>query len=153
MCRAARIRGFTLVEALAVMAVGSILLALGVSGMRDLMLSQRVKTASFDIYSSLTYARSEAITRNTTVTVTPTGGNWASGWTIADSSSTALRTQNAMPNITITGPSTVSYNGMGRLNAAITSFSVTAVGVTGSNVRCISVDLSGRPVVKSQACS
>jgi hypothetical protein len=58
-----------------------------------------------------------------------------------------------MSNITITGPSTVSYNGMGRLNAAITSFSVTGTGVTESNLRCISVDLSGRPVIKSQACS
>jgi type IV fimbrial biogenesis protein FimT len=150
---AAGMRGFTLVEALAVMAVGAIVIALGVTGMRDLVLTQRVKTASFDIYSSLTYARSEAITRNTTVTVTPMGGNWASGWSIADSSGTALRTQNAMPNVTITGPSTVSYNGMGRLNAPITSFSVTGTGVTGSNLRCISVDLSGRPVIKSQACS
>jgi type IV fimbrial biogenesis protein FimT len=146
-------RGFTLIEALAVMAVGAIVIALGVTGMRDLILTQRVKTASFDIYASLTYARSEAITRNTAVTVTPTAGNWAGGWSITDSSGTALRTQNAMPNITITGPSTVSYNGMGRLNAAITSFSVTGTGVTGSNLRCISVDLSGRPVIKSQACS
>jgi type IV fimbrial biogenesis protein FimT len=150
---AAGMRGFTLVEALAVMAVGAIVIALGVTGMRDLVLTQRVKTASFDIYASLAYARSEAITRNTAVTLTPTGGDWASGWSIADSSGTALRTQNAMPNVTITGPSSVSYNGMGRLNAAITSFSVTGTGVTGSNLRCISVDLSGRPIIKSQACS
>ena len=146
-------RGFTLVEALAVMAIAAILLTLGVSGMRDLLLSQRVKTASFDIFSSLTYARSEAISRNSTVTITPTGGNWAGGWSIADSSGTTLRTQNASTNVTITGPATVSYNGMGRLNAAVTSFSVSGTGVTGSNLRCISIDLSGRPVVKSEACS
>ncbi|MGE5526851.1 MAG: GspH/FimT family pseudopilin [Rhodospirillaceae bacterium] len=153
MQRAIGMRGFTLVEALAVMAVASILITLGVTGMRELILNQRVKTASFDIYSSLTYARSEAITRNRNVTVTPSGGNWANGWSIADSSGTTLRTQNAMTNITITGPASVTYNGIGRLNASVSSISITAPGVTGSNQRCITIDLSGRPVVKTQACS
>lgn len=146
-------RGFTLVEALAVLAIASLLITFGATGMRDLILTQRIKTASFDVYSSLMYARSEAITRNTTVTVTPTGGSWASGWTIADSSGTTLRTQNATTNITMTGPATVSYNAMGRLNAAVTSFNVTASGIAGSDVRCISIDLSGRPIVKAEACS
>lgn len=146
-------RGFTLVEALAVLAITALLITLGASGMRELILTQRIKTASFDLYSSLTYARSEAITRNTSVTLTPTGGSWTNGWTIADASSTTLRTQNALSDISITGPASVSYNGMGRLNASVSSFSVTATGISGANVRCISIDLSGRPAVKAEACS
>jgi len=159
--RAITARGFTLVEMLTVVAVGAILLTFGVTGMRDLILNQRIKTASFDVFSSLTYARSEAITRNTTVTLTPTGGNWASGWSITDAAGNALRTQNALSNITVTCATctsgVVAYNGMGRLNLASTAtapqFEITAPGVTGSNMRCIRIDLSGRPVSKSQACS
>lgn len=147
------IGGFTLIEMLAVMAIMALLVALGAGGMRDLVRSQRIKSTSFDLYSSLTYARSEAITRNGTVTVTPAAGNWANGWTISDASSATLRTQTAIPDVTITGPASVSYNGMGRLNASVSSFSVTATGMSGSNVRCISIDLSGRPVVKAVSCS
>ena len=160
MRRASTAQGFTLVEMLTVITIAAILLAFGVTGMRDLILNQRIKTASFDVYSSLTYARSEAITRNKTVTITPTGGTWAGGWSITDADGNTLRTQNALPNITVTCPTcsagVVAYNGMGRLNldstAAAPAFEITAPGVTGSNVRCIRVDLSGRPVSKSQAC-
>lgn len=159
--RATAARGFTLVEMLTVVAVGAVLLTFGVTGMRDLVLNQRIKTASFDVYSSLTYARSEAITRNTTVTITPSAGNWAGGWSITDASGNTLRTQNALSNITVTCSTCtagiVAYNGMGRLNldssAAAPQFEITAPGVTGSNMRCIRIDLSGRPVSKSQACS
>jgi type IV fimbrial biogenesis protein FimT len=147
-------RGFTLVEAVVVLAVLAVLVTVGSAGMRQLLLTQRVKTASFDLYSSLTYARSEAITRNTSVTIAPNGGNWANGWTIGTDVET-LRRQDAMTNITVTGPASMQYNGMGRLAPGGDSrqFDITASGVSGSNVRCISVDLSGRPIVKPEACS
>ncbi len=146
------VRGFTLTEALMVVAVLVILLGLAAPNFRDIIYAQRVKNASFDVFSSLTFARSEAITRNATVTMTPSGGNWANGWTVTDAGGTTLRTQNAMPTISISGPGSVSYNGMGRLNAAVTSFSLTGSGVGASNSRCISISLSGRPVVNTGTC-
>lgn len=146
--------GFTLVETIMVVAVLAIVVAVAAPSFRDMVLSQRVKNASFDVFSSLSYARSEAITRNTTVTVTPTGGSWSNGWTVTESATgTVLRTQNAVSGISITGPVSVSYNGMGRLNAAATSFSLTGASLSASNLRCISIDLSGRPVVKTGTCA
>jgi len=146
--------GFTLIEAIVVIAILAILVAIAVPSFNTLIRSQRVKNTSFDIFSSLSYARSEAITRNTTVTVTPTGGNWSNGWAVTDpATGTVLRTQNAVSGITVTGSATVSYNGMGRLNAAVTAFSLTGTDLSASNLRCISIDLSGRPVVKTGACS
>jgi hypothetical protein len=57
-----------------------------------------------------------------------------------------------MPNITITGPTSVVYRGSGRLtNAAAPQFELTATGST-ITPRCINVDLSGRPVTKVAAC-
>ena len=96
-------------------------------------------------------ARSEAITRNTSVTMTPVSGNWANGWTVTEPGGTVLRRQEALASVTLTGPTTVVYNSSGRLSSASGSFELTATG-TGITSRCITVDLSGRPVTKASAC-
>ncbi len=140
------------------MVIIGVLISAGVPAFAGFIRNQRVKTASFDLFSSLTMARSEAITRNTPVTVTPiTTSNWANGWRVtyvdATSGSTVtLRDEGAMPSITITGPTTVVYRGSGRLSgAAGPQFQLTSSGTT-IVTRCINVDLSGRPVTKAAAC-
>lgn len=148
---AARSRGFTLTELMIVLAVAAVLVAAALPSYNDFVRNQRVKTASFDVFSSLIYARSEAVTRNGSVTVTPTAGNWASGWTITESGGTVLRSQEALASITITGPASVVYTGTGRLSAAIGTFQLSASG-SAITTRCISIDLSGRPVTKAAAC-
>ncbi|HEX5091640.1 MAG TPA: GspH/FimT family pseudopilin [Burkholderiales bacterium] len=154
--RASRARrgggGFTLPELLIVTAVLSVLLAAGAPHLADFMRNQRVKTASFDLFSSLVLARSEAITRNTRVTVAPAGGSWANGWTITETGGTVLRRQEAVSNVTINGPAAIVYVESGRLNAATwPEFELAAAGA-GVVQRCIRIDLSGRPVSKSTPC-
>lgn len=150
---AGRAAGFTLIEALIVVIVLGVLTGLAVPSFRDLMRSQAIKNASFDVFSSLVLARNEAVTRNATVTITPNGGNWAIGWQITDASGAVIRRQDPFPaGVTITGPAIVSYNAMGRLTSAITGFGLVDSG-GGFNTRCITVDLSGRPAAKAGACS
>lgn len=147
------VRGFTLPEALIVVTVLGILLAVGIPRFAEFMRNQRVKTVSFDLFSTLLHARSEAITRNATVTIAPVSSAWTNGWTVTDASGTVLRTMDAVPNVTITGPTSVVYRGSGRLNATIMpTFELTASGAT-ITTRCISIDLSGRPSTKAAACS
>ena len=153
-----RAAGFTLPELMIVLTIMAILIAAGVPSFAEFIRNQRVKTASFDLFSSLVEARSEAIARNTAVTLTPIStANWADGWTIryvdATSGSTVtLRDQAAMPSLTITGPASLVYRGSGRLSGTATpQFSLTASGTTVVS-RCINVDLSGRPVSKAAAC-
>ena len=148
---AARSRGFTLTELMIVLAVAATLVAAALPSYNDFVRNQRVKTASFDVFSSLVYARSEAVTRNGSVTLTPTGGNWASGWTITEAGGSVLRSQDALPSITITGPASVVYTGSGRLSAAVGTFQLSTTG-SGITTRCITIDLSGRPVTKATAC-
>jgi type IV fimbrial biogenesis protein FimT len=151
-------RGFTLPELLIVITVVAVMLGAGVPSFVEFIKNQRVKTASFELFSTLVVARNEAITRNTSVTITPSSStNWANGWTITyvDATSGAtvtLRDQAAMPNITISGPTSIVYRGSGRLtNTSTPQFQLTATGST-VTTRCINVDLSGRPVTKAAAC-
>src|SRR5687768_6824004 len=64
-------RGFTLTELVVTVGIAGVLLALGAPALSEMMAAQRVKTATVDFYTSLAYARSEAIKRNAVVTVTP----------------------------------------------------------------------------------
>jgi len=145
-------RGFTLPELLVVVTVLGVLLAIGVPSFQSIIIGQRLKNASFEVYSSLVLARSEAISRNAAVTVTPAGGNWTNGWTIA-SGATVIRKQDTYPNITINGPASIAFNAMGRVTAAAAQqISLTATGTSDSALRCISIDLSGRPRTKSGTC-
>ncbi len=152
MVRKAAMGGFTIIEAMIVVTIAAILAAVALPAYNDFVKNQRVKNASFDLFSALVLARSEAVTRNAAVTITPTSSNWANGWTVV-SGTTTIRSQDAMNNITISGPASVTYNGTGRLSAALSSgFQLSATGGTSIQTRCISVDLSGRPVTKASTC-
>lgn len=144
--------GFTLIELLVTITVLIILAFIAVPNYNSFVANQRIKTASFDVMSTIVLARSEALKRNTNVTVTPTtGSDWASGWSVTVSTTT-LNQQAAFRNLTITGPASLSYNSSGRLiTAAAASISLSST-VSGTTPRCISIDISGRPVSKMGAC-
>ena len=145
--------GFTLIEAMVVLAVFGVLIAAALPSYNDFVRNQRVKTASFELFSSLMLARSEALTRNSTVTVTPAVSGWAAGWEVR-AGATLVRKQEALPNIQTTGSTaTITYNGSGRLSTALTSGIQISASGTGITTRCITIDPSGRPVTKAQACS
>lgn len=152
--------GFTLIELMIVVAILAILLAIAGPDFRNIIIATRIKNASFDVFSTLTQARSEAITRNTTVTVTQATGGWVNGWTITCTDATlcidpltlapplTIRRQDAYAGITITNAAaSISYNGMGRANAAA-SFTIDAAGASNRDKRCVTLDASGRPVTK-----
>lgn len=146
-----QMHGFTLTELMIVVAIFAVLVTLALPSYNQFVRNQRVKTASFDLFSSLVQARSEAITRNASITVAPVSGNWANGWTVKDAGGTTIRDQQALAAVTLTGPATVVYNSSGRLGSASGSFELTAAG-SSITTRCITIDLSGRPVTKAAAC-
>ena len=160
------LRGFTLIELLVVVAIAGVLAVLALPSMRDLVVANRMKTLSLDLYSSLALARSEAIKRNTSnVSMIAESGGWQNGWKVcydanADgacgSAEPLLITGDAVdPTMTLTGPvgNIVTYNRDGRLATAAASFRITAVSANAqSPIRCVDVGPSGRPTTRAAGC-
>jgi len=155
--------GFTLVEMLITLSVIGVLLAIAVPSFRQMMLSHGIRTASFDLFSSLEYARSEAIKRNALVSVKP-DSTWSTGWKVVDSSNNLLRSWTATSTVTVTtfvGTSstslpTVTFGKDGHVTtpAGVPKLQLDpTTAMNGVDSRCISVDLIGRPKTQTGACS
>lgn len=145
-------RGFTLIELLITISIAAILLAVAAPSFRDLIAGQRIKTASYDVLSVLTYARSEAIKRNGPVIVAPLTSGWQNGWKVTFGGGNPLKQQDAFSGLAITGPASIIYSSDGRI-ASSQSFQISSSVNTGLTARCISIDLSGLPYSKIGNCS
>ena len=98
-------RGFTLPEALIALTLLSVLSGLAVPMFREMVQNYRVKTASFEVFLTLTLARSEAIKRASPVTVVPSGSGWETGWRILDAAGKVIKLQPGFSGgVQIAGP-------------------------------------------------
>lgn len=146
--------GFTLVELMVTLVILGILLAIAMPAMAGFIASQKVKTASFDLYSSFLLAQSEAIKRNASVTMAPVSSSsgWISGWTITapdpagGSTALTLLRQEALSGITISGSTAaVVYNLTGRTTGGSITLTIDASGSSSVTGRCLSIKASGVP--------
>jgi type IV fimbrial biogenesis protein FimT len=147
--------GFTLVELLTTVAIVGISLGIGVPNLQNFLQDNHQLNAMNEFSSYVTYARNEAVVRNTTVTLCvanstktdcdTTGTNWANGYVVmAKGITSPLKIHDKLPGKqTITGGNSLVFSGNGLLNSAgslnfCDSRSPTARSVTinmGSQVR------------------
>jgi type IV fimbrial biogenesis protein FimT len=74
--------GFTLVELLITLAVASTALFIGVGSMQEHLSNNRLTAQASSLMSILYNTRSEAIKRNTRVTLRKSGTHWEDGWIV-----------------------------------------------------------------------
>lgn len=79
------VRGFSLIELMAALAIAGILASVAAPNLRALVLSQQLRAATTDLFDAITLARAQAIARNRTVKLAPAdpeGADWTRGWTV-----------------------------------------------------------------------
>lgn len=79
---------FTIVELMVTVAVVAILLVVAIPSMDYMLVSSRITSKTSDFIRTLNYARTEAVTRNTTIQIIPrdqeelVGSKWSKGWQV-----------------------------------------------------------------------
>ena len=153
-------RGFTLVELMTVLAVLGVVAASAVPGLRSFAASQKVKSLSYDMTSDLLLARSEALKRNVSVSMTAANADWASGWTLTAGTENISTRNPALESLSFAAspmvPTVITFDVNGHVSAPSTQMRMT-VSVTGASAdsakRCIQLDLSGRARSLNGACA
>ncbi len=149
--------GFTLVELMVTLAVLAILSTLAAPMFGDLIQRNKVDAVSGELTHLLQYARSEAITRASAVTVSPSDGNWVGALSVATSSETLRKYGSEGISggsaVTATGSATsLTFRAAGMLNGAAQTIRLCPVSGT-SNGRLLSISASGQITSTTTACS
>lgn len=147
-----------------VVAIAGILAAIALPSFKSLSESQRVKSASFDLYALISVARSEAIKRNSDVTIAPVmAGGKLDRIDVTAADGTLLHSKSAPKSVGIypsaAGGVTYKRNGRTSTGATVTlQIDVAGSGTGGvaspptAHVRCITLGLGGRPSIRQGAC-
>jgi prepilin-type N-terminal cleavage/methylation domain-containing protein len=153
--------GFTAVETMVVVLILAILAAFAAPAMNGLIRTQKVRSAAYDIFADLTYARSEAINRGHDILVSSSGGtDWVSGWALRDTvSGEVIRQQGALSSgITFVGDaSSVTYDRNGRISGTSSNTNVRfniapTESAPDTQKRCVRLSPSGRPNALEGVC-
>lgn len=140
-------RGFTMIELLVVVSIIAIFTAVAAPGMQSFIAGQRVKSLTYDLTADLLLARSEALKRNSPVSIARTGSTWDAGWTTS-AGGVNLSTRNAAgQSITFAGaPQTITFGANGRVTLPTdpVRISISSATADANAQRCVALDLSGR---------
>lgn len=178
-----RSRGFSLLELMITITVMAILLAIAVPSFRDVIHRNEVSSASNALLASVSYARSEAITRGQLVSICPgdkiagctSGGKvFDQGWIVytypagaasantayAAASSIMLRGTDPQANVSIQAQSgtIITFDQQGQLNPGTPLVVATCYGSSGAGaitdkVPGVELDVNGSGGVTTKAAT
>ena len=139
------VRGFTLIEILIVVAIVGVLLSAAVPAFSSFVKAARLRSAASGLYEALTIARSEAIKRNASVSVSAAAGGWQDGWTVKFGTTT-LKEWQAEAGVTYrdaTGTGDITYGLSGRITGT-RELVLYVASDSKIAARCVLVDAGGR---------
>jgi len=152
--RVARQAGFTLLEAMVAISILAILAGLAAANFSSIVNSSRIRAAALDFSTDLAMARSEAIKRNSDVTLARLGAEWNTGWAIsASAGAVTIHTRQALP-VGLSSSSTAAsfvFDGSGRA-AALGTVTFCPPANVSTPGRRISIDTIGIPRSETLSC-
>jgi type IV fimbrial biogenesis protein FimT len=160
-------RGMTMIELLITVIVMAILMAIAVPSFRNASLGSQLSAAANNLLASVQLARSEAIKRNTAVTLCASAdgatcaavGGWEQGWIIVDATPSVLQYQQGLPDKYLIsqagGTVALSFQPIG-VGATAASFIVCRDDPDGTQERVVTVSATGAArvtVTNTGSCS
>jgi len=134
-----------------VVAILAILAGFAAPSMLQLIRTQKVRSAAYDMFADVTYTRSQAISRGHNVGIGSNNGNdWSGGYSVRDlTTGEVLRTAGASSTgITFTADTVgLIFDRTGRNTTGNAKFSIKPVDASApdNQKRCIQIAPSGRP--------
>jgi len=156
---ARRIRGFTLIELMIVLAILGVILSIALPGFSEISLSTRLKAYANEMVSSVYLARSEAVKRNAPMKlcVSTNGtscatGDWNQGWIVLDPNDVVIRRQQALfagysVTDTSAGATTITFQPTGLSSTAANMKVCRKTPTPGGQERAVSITATGKPRV------
>ncbi len=147
--------GYTLLELLVTISVIAIIAAIAAPSFENMMATQRVRSATTDLVGALGFARSEAVKRNRSVSVTP-GASWAAGWTIsyvdANGNTQTLQSHEGFDGLTVAGNTAISFRADGRRGSGNVDIEIAPPSGSGAKKHCVRVSPTGKPESTAGGC-
>lgn len=163
-----RVNGFSLVEMMLVIAIAGILMSIAVPGVKTLLNTQKMKSATFDLVATAMLARSEAIkwsgASSSSISIAAPSNNFNSGWCIVFTSATTCSTSapgdGVMQIVRPTTGVTYAYQGTaapiiftrtGRLSGGAAVKLLVTDDDSFATPRCVTFDTNGNASVRVMA--
>jgi type IV fimbrial biogenesis protein FimT len=145
-----RNHGFTLVELMIAIAIGAILLTIGIPSYQDFIQRNTVTTTSNDLVGALLYARSEAVRQESDVTFTPEENGWTVKARVNDEDTILLEyaIENSKLSLAeqIENGASITYNSRGR--ASVSAGDSFDISYNDNPEVHVCIALTGRPYIK-----